>query len=937
MARSSVKQRVSVGGDVSGQILLGNGNIVIDHSDGAIVTVQRAPAPTPRRLPDPLRLLPRDFPGLLGRADLVGDVQSALARAQPVDLHSGPGWGKTALVRHLSHRVPDALAPEGIVCLSARARQLPDLLQDLFDACYEIDAGEGPGVGFKPSAGQLNRYLGALGVLVVVDDLGVDDDQLDRLLQQVPGCSVLAATEQRALWGEGEAIAVGGLPDDAAVELFERELGHPLTGTARAEVVGLCRALDGHPLRLLRAAALVRERGGVTGTPTAAGLTTDLLGSLPERERRAVGLLTVAGGAALDVEHVAALTDAETRQEAADALRSLARRGLAEPVGDGYRATDLAPGEQRAVAAAGPRETEVVEYVASRVERAGADPGLAARDLELATKAVELARGHGAWRQVRRIARGVSTGLMLAGLWEAWGTTLEWGLEASRQLGERAQEAWFLHQMGTRHLCLENPGAAEACLRGALEIRRSLGDSGGIETTQHNLSLIHPSPPWWMQTKVLVAGVVGALLVAGGTAAGLALGRPVVRLDVSPTRVDFGQVAVAGSTTREVGIRNGGTTSIAIERISVEGAYEQASGCPSRLGAGEGCTIVVTFRPTSSGVSAGTLSVTIEGGDRRTASLTGSGVSSRLVLSTGSIDFGAQPVGLRSAARRLVLRNASDVGVAIHGVRTEGDFAVLGGCASGANLGPGGTCELAVTFAPTAQGARSGRLVVDASGAPPPARLTGVGGVAKPVLAAAESFGRQSVGLRSDPRTLALRNAGSAPFTVSSVTTTGDFSASGCAGPVAPGGQCGIAVSFTPRLAGIRTGALQLRTDTGQQLEARLVGTGLAVCVRASPSSVDFDSKPGPATVTVVNCGHEGVAAIESVTITGDAFVIQKDGCSGTRLPVQGSCGIVVAADPQHSCAISSSGDCKDVETIRVADNSTGSPHRVDVTESHVS
>jgi hypothetical protein len=71
---------------------------------------------------------------------------------------------------------------------------------------------------------------------------------------------------------------------------------------------------------------------------------------------------------------------------------------------------------------------------------------------------------------------------------------LRWILQAGQALGDQAAEAWALHQLGTRSLCLGDSGAAQTTLTQALQLRQALGDRAGAAVTQHNLDLLLAAP-----------------------------------------------------------------------------------------------------------------------------------------------------------------------------------------------------------------------------------------------------------------------------------------------------------------------------------------------------------------------------------------------------------------------------------------------------------
>jgi hypothetical protein len=97
---------------------------------------------------------------------------------------------------------------------------------------------------------------------------------------------------------------------------------------------------------------------------------------------------------------------------------------------------------------------------------------------------------NGRWEGVLRLGQATEGPLAVRGHWGAWAETLKRELEAARQLGDRAAEAWSLHQSGTRALCLEDAPTARRDLSEALRLRESLGDREGAAVTRHNLKLL---------------------------------------------------------------------------------------------------------------------------------------------------------------------------------------------------------------------------------------------------------------------------------------------------------------------------------------------------------------------------------------------------------------------------------------------------------------
>lgn len=81
-----------------------------------------------------------------------------------------------------------------------------------------------------------------------------------------------------------------------------------------------------------------------------------------------------------------------------------------------------------------------------------------------------------------------------------------------------------------------------------------------------------------------------------------------------------------------------------------------------------------------------------------------------LTPSSADLTFGSQAIGTTSGAQTLILTNTSNSSLSILSVAAVGDYAETDNCVSSSPIPVGGTCTVNVTFAPTANGARTGAL-----------------------------------------------------------------------------------------------------------------------------------------------------------------------------------------------------------------------------------
>ena len=187
------------------------------------------------------------------------------------------------------------------------------------------------------------------------------------------------------------------------------------------------------------------------------------------------------------------------------------------------------------------------------------------------------------------------------------------------------------------------------------------------------------------------------------------------------------------------------------------------------------------------------------------------------------------------------------------------------------------------------------------------------------------TFGDQATGFTSDAQTLTLTNSGSAPLTLTSIITHGDFGldpAGTCGTSVAEGGStCTISVTFTPTELGDRTGDVTITDNAaGSPHVITLDGNGItpAPAVTLSPESLEFPdqaynttSSP-PLTATLTNSGTAALT-ISDISVTGDFAETNNCPLSPDTLAVGAHCVLSVTFTPKSSGALTG--------TVSITDN----------------
>ena len=438
-----------------------------------------------RPRPTPVLLLPRLIRGLVDRRTEVAEALSALDAGLPVEVSGEPGIGKTALLRHLAHHPRAASFLDGIVYLSARHQSSVDLQQLLFEAFYECD-------GFcKPTEAEIRRGLQEKHALIVLDDVQLAQDELEQLLDIAPRAAFVAATRERCLWGDVHNVALKGLPAEDAVLLLEREIDRPLDESEQSAAANLCVAIGGHPLKIRQAAAVIREQAVspedwarvITQSPIAV-----LMGSNDEKQRRALLALAALPGVPLGALHVSAIAEVTDIEPS---LTTLVRRGLVVNRQSRYQLADGVGDRLRRMEDLKPWANRAITYFTGWAERYQRNHTLL-QEADALLGVQQYAADSRRSGEVLQVGRLVEGALAVGARWGAWAVTLERCLDAARAIGDRSAEAWALHELGSRALCLGEAGTARALLNQAVKLRELLKDDPAAAVSRRNLGFVLP-------------------------------------------------------------------------------------------------------------------------------------------------------------------------------------------------------------------------------------------------------------------------------------------------------------------------------------------------------------------------------------------------------------------------------------------------------------
>ena len=193
------------------------------------------------------------------------------------------------------------------------------------------------------------------------------------------------------------------------------------------------------------------------------------------------------------------------------------------------------------------------------------------------------------------------------------------------------------------------------------------------------------------------------------TLTGVGVGASGPAVTLVPTSLTFAtQLVGSTSPAQTVTLTNSGTAALAITSIATTGDFAETNTCGTSVNAGASCTISVTFTPTTINTRTGTVVITDNApASPQTVALTGTGTY--LSWTPSSLNFGNETVGTSSAPQTITFTNNATTALTIKSITITGadnkDFTQTDNC--GTTLARKSSCQIIVTFTPTAKGSRT--------------------------------------------------------------------------------------------------------------------------------------------------------------------------------------------------------------------------------------
>ena len=405
---------------------------------------------------------------------------------------------------------------------------------------------------------------------------------------------------------------------------------------------------------------------------------------------------------------------------------------------------------------------------------------------------------------------------------------------------------------------------------------------------------------------------------------------------LSPSSLNFGNQTVGiTSSPQNVTLQNTGNINLTITSIQITGTnsgdFGEKNNCPSSLPPNHSCQISVTFKPKTTGTRNAAASITDNAPNSpQSVPLTGVGVLPAVTLYPTSLKFGDQGVGTTSSPQVTTLTNSGAGVLTITSIGITGanssDFAQTNNCP--ASVPSNGSCQISVTFSPTATGTRNAAVSVadNAPDSPQKVHLTGVGTPPGITFSPTSlTFLTQLVFTTSPAQKVTLTNSGAGVLTIKHIGVTSPFlQTNNCPSSLGPGANCTINIKFHPKTKGVFHGSVSV-TDNAPGSPQKVPLTGTGTFVQLLPTKLNFGTQPvGTRSlakkITLTNKGSVTVN-ISGIAITGtDAGDFAETNTCGKSVASGASCFIKVTFKPLVKG--------KRTADVSVYDNGGGSPQK---------
>ncbi|MEV4050648.1 ATP-binding protein [Amycolatopsis sp. NPDC049688] len=397
----------------------------------------------------------------LGRSRELAELRAQLAAGRHVLVGGPAGIGKTLLLQHAT--AEGVLAAGTVPRCEGVLRQVlvpgmtpDDVLHELALECYDAE----PSAPVSP-----RRLLAHLRALVVLDGVDWPAGEIRLLLDAMPG-SVFVIASRRTDSDLGiKTLPLAGLNFADGLELWENELGSPLSPAEKRRARRIHDSFGGNPGRLAQFAAALRTAG-------VQGIAPDVAD--PDACAMVVGraLARLGEPAVTTLKELLVFPDVSWGGPllVTAGLRKLEEAGLAEHDSGRYR---VRPHVSEAVAPAEP--WPLFARITSWAHE-DADAGQLAAELGVLERALRRLLAHDRPWDALVLARIVSVKLLPTPWWDRGDEVLGLGLRAARRAGSRTDIAYFTYALAARRADSDRVAEAVELLTALIGSAREDGD-----------------------------------------------------------------------------------------------------------------------------------------------------------------------------------------------------------------------------------------------------------------------------------------------------------------------------------------------------------------------------------------------------------------------------------------------------------------------------
>ncbi|MGB9596120.1 MAG: choice-of-anchor D domain-containing protein, partial [Candidatus Poribacteria bacterium] len=352
-------------------------------------------------------------------------------------------------------------------------------------------------------------------------------------------------------------------------------------------------------------------------------------------------------------------------------------------------------------------------------------------------------------------------------------------------------------------------------------------------------------------------------------------------INLSTTNINFGEVQVGKSLTKNFQIQNLGDALLQITNITSSNSQFTVTGM-ANVPVGGFITISVKFTPTSSGSKAGIITILSNDPDEASVTVAVQGVgvvipTPNIRVSPSTLNFGDVEIG-QTVRKNFYIYNDGNATLEINRITTsDNQFMIV----DDPNVPAGSVAVISVDFKPTSLGQKEAIITISSNDPDEPTKtITAKGkGISPPapdirLSNTSLDFGDVQVG-ESKVLYLNIFNDGNLPLVLNSLTTNNEqFAVIWDSQNVPVNGYVTISVRFSPILTGLKTATLTITSNDPdeQTVTVSLQGRGYEVPVpdiEIYPPSIDFGSvEIGKSLIKTFRIYNRGNALLQITSIT---------------------------------------------------------------------